>query len=391
MKRERRKLAAIMFTDIAGYSALSQKNEALALELLEKHRALLRPLFSRHKGREVKTIGDAFLVEFSSAVEAVECAIEIQKALQARNALLPAERRIQVRIGIHLGDIVYREGDILGDGVNIASRLQPLAEPGEICLSEQVAVQVRNKIKSPLVSCGVHHLKNIETPQTTYRIILPWTEKAPARSQASVSMPTPKKKKWPVSVAAGMTEALITELSMIQDLRVISRTSTMRYKKTEKSLPEIARDLKVDAIVEGSTLLSGAKVRITAQLVKADPEQHLWAKDYKRDARDIELNAKLLVGRGNLEDMDKVDSCAPVCPPADGPTLRHLQGESPLFGVLPGSESDFRSGRRGWLSRLRDFKTEGLEKGLEPASLCLESLLPRSHDIKNSAFFKDGT
>jgi adenylate cyclase len=149
MKKERRKLAAIMFTDIAGYSALSQKDEALALELLEDHRTLLRPVFQKHKGKEVKTIGDGFLVKFSSAVEAVEYAIEIQKTLQAKNALLSPERKIQVRIGI------YR-------------------------------------------------LKNIETPQKIYHIVLPWKEKFPARTQPPISLPKAKRKKWSIILPAGV-------------------------------------------------------------------------------------------------------------------------------------------------------------------------------------------
>ncbi|MEE9463949.1 MAG: adenylate/guanylate cyclase domain-containing protein, partial [Candidatus Neomarinimicrobiota bacterium] len=140
-----RKLAAIMFTDLVGYSALSQKNEAQALELLEEHRQLLRPLFAQHNGTEIKTIGDAFLVEFASAVEAVRCAIEIQKTLTAHTSVVAPERRIQVRIGLHVGDVVIEEGDVLGDGVNIASRIEPLASPGGICLTAAVAEQVRNK------------------------------------------------------------------------------------------------------------------------------------------------------------------------------------------------------------------------------------------------------
>src|SRR5206468_5214119 len=132
---EQRKLAAIMFTDMVGYSALSQRNEQLAQELLEEHRALLRPLFACFNGTEIKTIGDAFLIEFHSALEAAQCAIEIQRTLAKRNADAPAERQIQVRIGIHIGDVVHRGGDVYGDGVNIASRIEPLAGPGGICVS----------------------------------------------------------------------------------------------------------------------------------------------------------------------------------------------------------------------------------------------------------------
>jgi len=327
-----------MFTDIVGYSALSQRDETHALELLEEHRRLARPFFSKYKGKEIKTIGDAFLVEFSSAVEAVKCALEIQKKLQKQSALLPADKKIQIRIGIHVGDIVHREGDIYGDGVNIASRINPIAEPGGICFTDQVNAQIRNKIGTPIVNLGKHELKNIETPLDIYKLVLPWQEGVPLPKPVARAKALPlRKKQWlyflpaivlllaiiiwfvpPKSIffgpsgplreiksiavlplrnlsgdpeqeyfAEGMTEALITELSKIRALRVISRTSAMRYKKTEKSLPEIARHLKVDAVVEGSAQLEGDEVRITAQLIEAGSDQHLWADSYDRDLRNI--------------------------------------------------------------------------------------------------------
>jgi adenylate cyclase len=169
-----RKLAAIVFTDIVGYSSLSQKDERLAHELLIKHRKLLRPLFSEHNGKEVKTIGDAFLIEFASALDAVNCAIEVQKALYERNLVTPPEERIVLRIGIHLGDVIHEQGDVYGDAVNIASRIEPLAEPGGISISEQVCAQVKNKIGLRVVKKGLVRLKNIHEPMTVYEPILPW-------------------------------------------------------------------------------------------------------------------------------------------------------------------------------------------------------------------------
>src|SRR5216683_4415295 len=155
---EQRKLAAIMFTDMVGYSALAQSDDKLALELLEQHRQLLREIFPRFNGTEVKTIGDAFLVEFQSALEAAQCAMAIQRALAKRNADAPAERQIQVRIGVHIGDVVHRGGDVYGDGVNIASRIEPLASAGGICLTQQVFDQVQNKIETPMLKLGAGEL-----------------------------------------------------------------------------------------------------------------------------------------------------------------------------------------------------------------------------------------
>ena len=169
---EKRKLAAIMFTDMVGYSALTQRDEGLALELLEEHRALLRPAFLNHQGQEVKTIGDGFLVEFASAVAAVNCAVELQEALARRNLGAPVLRQLQVRTGIHLGDVVHRGDDIVGDGVNIAARVEPLADSGGIVVTQQVFDQVYNKIPELLASIGKVKLKNIQRPVEVYRIIL---------------------------------------------------------------------------------------------------------------------------------------------------------------------------------------------------------------------------
>ncbi len=339
MPEEKRRLAAIMFTDIAGYSALGQKDERLALELLEEHRRLLRPIFGRFDGDEIKTIGDAFLIEFRSAVEAVKCAVEVQTALHERNAARPPERRVLVRIGIHVGDIVFKEGDIFGDGVNVASRVQPLADPGGIRVTDQVFAQIRNKTDSPVVSLGPFRLKNIESPVEIFQVVLPWETPPPARPAAAA----PEKKntrarRWAVPAgvlvaaaaalwvfvirpkgpagggaspggfdslavlplsnrsgdaeqdyfAEGMTEALITELSRIRALRVISRTSIIRFKDSKKPLTEIARELGVKAVVEGSTSLSGGRVHVEAKLFDAEKEQVLWTSEsYDRDFKDV--------------------------------------------------------------------------------------------------------
>jgi TolB-like protein/class 3 adenylate cyclase/Flp pilus assembly protein TadD len=168
-----------MFTDMVGYSALSQRNEALALELLAENQRLLRTQFPLFNGREVKTTGDGFLVEFPSALQATQCAVEIQRAVVAGNSIQPAERQIHVRIGIHVGDVVHREADMYGDGVNIAARIEPLATGGGICLSDTVYAQVRNKLDVGLTKLDSPDLKHIEVPMDVYRVVLPWQQQAP--------------------------------------------------------------------------------------------------------------------------------------------------------------------------------------------------------------------
>src|SRR6516164_3643006 len=168
-----------MFTDMVGCSALSQRDDKLALQLLEEHRRLLREIFPRFHGTEIKTIGDAFLVEFQSALEAARSAIEIQRALAKRNADVPPDRRIDVKIGIHIGDVVHRGGDVYGDGVNIASRIEPLAGAGGICVSMDVERQIRNAVETRFEKLAPTELKNISVPMELFRIVLPWEKGIP--------------------------------------------------------------------------------------------------------------------------------------------------------------------------------------------------------------------
>ncbi|MCZ6776778.1 MAG: hypothetical protein O7D34_10020 [Ignavibacteria bacterium] len=186
---EHRKLAAIMFTDMVGYSSLAQTNESLALALLEEHRRILRSLFPKYNGKEIETAGDAFFVEFASALGAVQCATQIQETLFNRNDSVAEEKRIIIRIGVHLGDVVVRGNSVLGDGVNIAARIELLAEPGGICISEDVARQVRNKIKLPLQKLGSPQLKNIQLPMDVYAIELPWLKRPAPIEPASFTQP----------------------------------------------------------------------------------------------------------------------------------------------------------------------------------------------------------
>ncbi len=291
---EDRRLAAIMFTDMVGYTALSQKNEREALETLEEHRKLLRPIFPKYGGQEVKTIGDSFLVEFSSVLEAVRCAVAVQQVLHDRTFASPGGKKIMIRIGIHVGDVVHNQRDVYGDAVNIASRLEPLAEPGGICVSRQVYDQIRNKSEFPLEALGNTQLKNIELPLGVYKVVLPWNQKktredrdnAPSRIAVlpfSNISPDSKDEYF----ADGLTEELISALSRISDLSVISRTSVMRYKNATKGVEEIGNELKVGTVLEGSVRKAGDRVRISVQLIDVQSDKHTWAEMYDREIGDI--------------------------------------------------------------------------------------------------------
>ncbi len=291
MSEGQRRLAAIMFTDIVGYTALTQKDEKHALDLLEKHRRLVRPILSQHNGREIKTIGDSFLIEFASALDATECATDIQKALRAENLKDPGS--VKVRIGVHVGDIVHTGADVYGDAVNIASRIEPLAEPGGVCISEQVFAQVRNKVPCKFEKMPAHSLKNVEYPVETYRVVMASEENtsestSPKNRVAVLPLsnisPDPRDSYF----ADGMTEELITVLSHVQGLRVIARTSVDRYKGVkDRGVAQIGRELGVGSMIEGSVRIAGDRLRVTVQLVDASNEEHLWSENYDRRLDDI--------------------------------------------------------------------------------------------------------
>jgi adenylate cyclase len=283
-----------MFADIVRYSTITSRDERKALRLLADVRNLLESVFPNYEGRLVKTIGDGFLVEFGSAVEAVNCAVEAQRKMDNFNSTREPSEEASIRIGIHVGDVVHSEGDVLGDAVNVASRVEPLAEPGGICVTRQVVDQVEGKVEYNLVSMGVRQLRNIPNPVEIYEVSKGQSSSSQTRATVlnphrvailpfSNLSPDPNDKYF----ADGMTEELISTLSKIKDLSVISRTSAMRYRDTALSREQVARELKVGTILEGSVRKAGNKVRIAAQMVDVDSDRYIWSQSYDRDLTDV--------------------------------------------------------------------------------------------------------
>lgn len=296
MQDGERRLAAIMFTDMVGYTALAQDNEPLAMELLDEQRRTLRPFFAKNNGREVKTIGDAFLVEFASSIMAVKCAFEIQSHIQATNSNRPEEKRLLLRIGIHLGDVIHSEADITGDAVNVAFRIQAIAPIGGVCVTEQVYDSVVNKVEYAFETMGTPELKNVSRSIEVYRISgLGLTVGRPPFQKSSLPKdriavlpfinmsPDPKDEYF----ADGMTEEVISTLAKVRDFEVISRTSIMQYKSVTKSIAEVSRNLNAGTILEGSVRKAGSRLRITVQMIDAARDRHLWAENYDRDFQDV--------------------------------------------------------------------------------------------------------
>ncbi|TFB11154.1 adenylate/guanylate cyclase domain-containing protein [Candidatus Marinimicrobia bacterium MT.SAG.3] len=331
-EKPKRKLAAIMFTDMVGYTALMQKDESKARELIQRHRELMKPHVEKHGGEILQFVGDGTFCTFDSAIEAVNAALEIQYVFKL-------EDEMSLRIGIHVGDVVVEGDEVYGDGVNVASRIEPLAEPGGICVTDKVYDNLKNQQGMKITSLGEKELKNVQDSLKIYSIEASMVEDSGKTADATPpdkavdeskrESKTGKKKIIYMAVAAlaiiflsawllpifepgerqleasgeirsiailpldnlsndsdqeyfsdGMTEALIANIAKIRSLKVISRTSVMRYKGTDKSLPEIAKELNVDAILEGSVLHAEGEVRITVQLIRASTDEHLWAESY---------------------------------------------------------------------------------------------------------------
>lgn len=283
---DRRRLAALMLTDLVGYTSLCQRNEKLALEILRDQARIVRAEVARHGGREVKCTGDGYLVEFPSALAALECAVAIQRAVDRRNASVPEEETFHLRIGLHLGDVVDRGGDLFGDGVNLVARIEPLAPPGGVCASQQVYDQVWNKTEERLVYAGTESLKGLEHPIKVYRVArtgdppLPADRGADRRRIAVLPLVNVSPDPADAYFTDGMTDELICTLAQHPELKVIAHTSVLRYRGTTKSIAEIREELGVGTIVEGSVRKVGERIRISLQLIDPYSEEHLWARAY---------------------------------------------------------------------------------------------------------------
>ncbi len=281
-----------MFTDIVGYTAITQASEPRAMAILDAHNAILRPCFAGFNGREVKSIGDSFLVEFDSALDALRCAVEIQSKLHDHNRAAAEVGRFRLRIGVHLGDVIHKEGDVFGDAVNISSRIQPLAKPEGISISRQVYDQVRNKFDLPLASMGEVELKNVSVPVEVYSVQMPWDKPlaaAAAESRRVAVLPFSNMSPDPADefFADGLTEELISTVSRIDGAEVISRTSVMQYKKAPKPIRQISSELDAGTVLEGSVRKAGNRLRVTVQMIDAEKDRHIWSESYDRNMDDV--------------------------------------------------------------------------------------------------------
>jgi len=332
-----RRLAAILAADVVGYSRLIRQDEAgtlLALRTLREE--VIEPKVGAHHGRIVKLMGDGLLAEFPSAVEAVKCAVELQRTICERNAEVPQDRRIDYRMGINVGDIVVEDDDIYGDGVNVAARLEGLANRCGVCVSGAVFDHVKGRADVEFVTLGERQVKNIDQPIRVYRIALGIDGEELGPGDEDTVGDTAQERRYKPSVAVlpfgnrsgdaeqdyfadGITEEIITELSRFQSLQVIARNSVFAYKDRAVTTQEIGRDLDVKYVVEGGVRRSGGRVRLNVRLVEAETGRQIWAEKYDRDLIDIfELQDELaravvatLPGRIDSANVERVRRCKP--------------------------------------------------------------------------------
>ena len=289
-----RKLTAILSADVQGYSRLMGEDEEATIRTLTAYREVMATLIAQHRGRVVDSPGDNLLAEFASAVDAVRCAVEIQRELKVRNATLPSERRMEFRIGINVGDVVIEGERLYGDGVNIAARLEALAEGGGICIAGTVYDQVENKLSLGYEYVGEQRVKNIAKPVRVYRVVeqeestptpfLPWPDKPSIIVLPFVNLSQDPEQEY---FSDGITEDIITDLSKISSLFVISRNSAFTYKGKAAKAQDVSRETGVRHLLEGSVRKSGNRVRISAQLIDTTTGYHLWAERYDRELQDI--------------------------------------------------------------------------------------------------------
>ncbi len=303
--RVERRLAAILSADVKDYSRLMGDNDVATVETLTAYREVMAKLISQHRGRVVDSPGDNLLAEFSSVVAAVECSVSIQEELTARNADLPGDRRMEVRIGVNLGEVLIDGDRIYGDGINIAARVQGLAEGGGVCISGSVCDEIASKLTLDCESLGEHTLKNIDEPVRVYRVRVGSAARVddPPGAQSAAAGPRLDVAEKP-SVAVlpfanmsddpeqehftdGITDDIITDLAKIGGLAVVARNSTFTYKNRAVKIADVGRESGVRYVLEGSVRKVGEQVRITAQLVDAVAGHHLWAERYDRDLNDI--------------------------------------------------------------------------------------------------------
>ena len=356
-----RRLAAIMVTDVVGYSRLIRSDEEGTLAALKALRTdLIDPKIAEHHGRVVKLMGDGMLAEFASAVDAVRAAVEAQRAVAERNADLPEDKRIAFRVGINLGDVVVDGDDIHGDGVNVAARLEGLAEAGGICISGGVYDQVRDRIDFPFEDLGEHQVKNIDRPVRVWRWV---TDGVAAAGTASADKPLPLPDKPSIAVLAfdnlsgdpdqeyfadGIAEDIITALSKFRWFFVIDRNSSFTYKGKSVDVKQVAEELGVRYVLEGSVRKAGSRVRISAQLIDAATGNHVWAERYDRELADIfdlqdEMTAKSSARSSR-------NSAVPSAPAPNGsrPTTSTpgtgTNGGSGTSGAIPGKTPTRRKG-----------------------------------------------
>jgi adenylate cyclase len=322
-------IAAILAADVAGYSRLTGIDEEGTLKRLRKlRRELINPAVSLHRGRIVKTTGDGILIEFPSVVDALRCALDVQRGMDGRNADVAADQRIEFRVGINLGDVVVEGGDLLGDGVNVAARLEGIADPGGICISDDAYRQVQGKVQAEVVDIGEQQLKNITRSVRAYRVVL---DSETAR-KAGAALPLPNKPVIAVLpftnlsrdpdqdyFSDGLTEDIITALSRWRSFPVISRNSTFTYKGHAVPSQQIARELGARYIIEGSVRRSGERIRVAAQLIEGATGHHVWADAFDRPIADF------------FEIQDQITSriSAVIAPELELFELRKSAGERP--------------------------------------------------------------